>query len=102
MEPVIRTRLKQKIGERQVYLGVQVASQPHPHLEDGTVYRQVRPTQEDSNQQSACFGAEFFDLNYLLLHRQVCQRSQRVNAKSFSVEEVSEGKRHVLGFRGEA
>ena len=52
--------------------------------------------------QSVRFVAEFFDLNYLLLQRLVYQRPQRVSAKPLSVEEVSGGKRYVLGFRGEA
>ena len=37
-------RVEVEINELQVYLGVQSASQPHPHLEDGTVYRPVRST----------------------------------------------------------
>ena len=40
-------RVEVEINELQVYLGVQSASQPHPHLEDGTVYRPVRPTELD-------------------------------------------------------
>ena len=37
-------RVKTELRYNKAYLGLQEASQPHLHLKDGTVYRQVRPT----------------------------------------------------------
>ena len=45
----IVNRAEVKIKECQVYPGLPTALQPQPHLEDGSAYRQNRPTLMDSN-----------------------------------------------------
>ena len=40
------------------YLSLQAFSQPHPHLEDGTVYCQIRPTPRGSNFRQGSYYQE--------------------------------------------